>query len=114
MSIFVPEVLKKLGRMTFSFKCASNLFGLQGLYFLAFPKLIRFDLPFKNALSMSKKTTNLIITALILLIGGGYLCYIFLPAIVAFAYTPILAIVMLVGIPLVIYGIYRFVSFVNK
>jgi hypothetical protein len=63
---------------------------------------------------MSKKTSNILITALILLVGGGYWCYVSLASIVALAFNPILAILMLVGIPLGIYGLYRLVSFVNK
>jgi hypothetical protein len=63
---------------------------------------------------MSKKTTNILLTALILMIGGGYFCYVSLGAIVALAFNPVLAIVMLLGIPLGIFGVYRLVSFINK
>lgn len=63
---------------------------------------------------MSKKSINILITTLIVVVIGGYFLYRSLPVIVAMAANTIMAVVILVGIPLMIYGLYRLVSFLNK
>ena len=62
---------------------------------------------------MSKKTTNLLLTLLIIIIGG-YLLFQSLPMVLAFATNTLYVLFMLIMIPLCIYGIYKLVSFLNK
>jgi hypothetical protein len=63
---------------------------------------------------MSKKSANILITSLIFITVGGYFVYRSMHVILAIAGSGAVGIALLVGIPLVIYGVYKLVSFLNK
>ena len=63
---------------------------------------------------MSKKATNILITALLVILLVGYFIYGSLPAILSLAANTMMIFAILVGVPLCIYGLYRVVKWVNK
>jgi len=62
---------------------------------------------------MSKKVANMLITTFIVLIGG-YFLFRFLPTLIAFAGNIIYLFLSLGIIALLIYGIFKLVSFLNR
>ena len=63
---------------------------------------------------MSIKTVNILITALIVVVAGGYLFFISMPFLIIFASNLIYMFMILGIIILLIYGLYKLVSLINK
>lgn len=63
---------------------------------------------------MSKRIVNMLITMFIVVVLGGYLLITYMPVLLSFAGSLIYLLLMLGVIILLIYGLYKLVSYINR